>query len=70
MMRGASPVVVRGWTAWKKRMNLRYWGIFWSEGPSGEMDMNFVMLKTSEKNTTGIMWCMANILLLSFRVLS
>jgi hypothetical protein len=26
--RGARPVVVRGWKAWKKRMNLRYWGIF------------------------------------------
>ena len=53
MSRGATPVVVRGWKAWKKRINLRYWGIFWSVGPMGEMEMNLVMLKRMEKTMTG-----------------
>ena len=56
MRRGASPVVVRGWKAWKKRMNLRYWGIFCSSGPIGEIEMNLVMLKRSEKTMTGKTW--------------
>ena len=53
MRSGASPVVVRGWKAWKKRINLRYKGIFWSSGPTGEMDMNFVILKSIDKTMTG-----------------
>jgi hypothetical protein len=43
-------VVVRGWKAWKKRMNLRYWGIFWRERPIGEIEMNLVKLKRREKD--------------------
>ena len=54
--KGASPVVVRGWKAWKKRINLRYSGIFWRSGPTGEMEMNLVMLKMREKQITGMTW--------------
>ena len=49
-------MVVRGWKAWKKRMNLRYWGIIWSLGPTGEMEMNLVMLRIVEDTMTGTMW--------------
>jgi len=53
MSRGARPVVVRGWKAWKKRINWRYWGIFWSVGPIGEMEMNLVMLKRRDNKIMG-----------------
>ena len=53
--RGPSPVVVRGWKAWKKRMNFKYWGIFWSVGPKGEMEMNLTVLNISAKMITGMM---------------
>ena len=65
MRRGAIPVVVRGWKAWKKRMNLRYWGIFWRVRPIGEMEMNLVMLKMMEIRMTGKTWM--NMIILGLR---
>ena len=56
MQRGARPVVVSGWKAWKKRMNFKYSGIFWRSGPSGEIAINLVMLKINERLSTGTMW--------------
>ena len=53
IQKGARPVVVRGWKAWKNRMNFRYCGIFWRSGPKGEMEINLVMLKRKERRRTG-----------------
>jgi len=56
MIKGASPVVVRGWNAWKKRTNFRYSGIFCRVSPIGEIEMNLVMLKKRERMMTGKTW--------------
>ena len=63
-------MVMRGWKAWKKRINLRYWGIFWSDWPIGEMEMNLVMLKTRAKMITGIMRRIVIVLVVCFLVFS
>ena len=70
MMSGARPVVVRGWNAWKKRINLRYWGIFWSVRPRLVMEMNLGMLRRRERRMTGEMWKRRDTLLLLTAILS
>ena len=47
-------------------MNLRYVGIFCSSGPRGEIEMNLVMLKRSEKVMTGNTWRVKLFVLLLF----
>jgi hypothetical protein len=56
MRKGTSPEVVRGWNGWKKRMNWRYSGIFWSARPIDKMEMNLVMLNRIAVKMTGDTW--------------
>ena len=49
-------MVVRGWKAWKKRMNLRYQGIFWRVRPIGNIERILGILNRRAKTITGNTW--------------